>query len=82
MLKHLEALQGFEQIDYYPHGQLPEAGQLAPDVTVTLALDDVETSGLPGFRKLNAQISFSASSTLAALSGPPFRRPRAAAGPA
>jgi len=64
MLQHLKDVRGFEQIDYYPAGKSAEPGELAPDVAVTLTLDDVKTSGLPGSRTLDAQIGLCAGSTL------------------
>ncbi len=65
MLEHLKGLKGFDEIDYYPFGEKPEQeGELAPDVTVTLTLDKVKTSGLPGSRKLDARIGLSASNGL------------------
>ena len=64
LLQHLSGLKGFEQIDYYPLGQTPQEGTQIPDVTVTLALKHIETSGLPAARKLNAEVLMSASSSL------------------
>ena len=65
MLEHLKGLKGFDKIDYYPFGEKPDqGGELAPDVTVTLTLDEVKTSGLPGSRKLDARIRLSAGSGL------------------
>ena len=64
MLEHLKDLRGFDEVHYYPFGELPEQGELAPDVTVTLTLAEVTTSGVPGARTLDAQIGLAAGSSL------------------
>jgi hypothetical protein len=62
LLTQLKDLHGFEQVDYYPHGETTPPGGLAPDLTVTLNLAAITTSGLPGSRGLHARIVMSATS--------------------
>ena len=59
LVEHLKQLKGPDQIDYYPHGCLPEEGESAPDVVITLDLGSISESGLRN-RKLDTQILVSA----------------------
>ena len=64
LLTQLDDLEGFQQVQYYPYGVRPEPGELAPDVTVSLQLDEISSSGFAPARKLNAQVRLTAASTL------------------
>ena len=64
LLTQLDDLKGFQQVQYYPYGVKPEPGELAPDVTVSLQLDEISSSGFAPARKLNAQVRLTAASTL------------------
>ncbi len=63
LIEELKSLKGFETIEYFPHGEYHEPGAMAPDMCVTLDLDQIEQSGLTS-RKLEAKILMVASNTL------------------
>jgi hypothetical protein len=63
LLRQLDDLRGFKAVDYFPFGQRPPQGGRTPDVAVTLNLAEIETSGRPGARVLDARIVLSATSS-------------------
>ncbi len=56
----LQALGCIRQIDYYPAGFDAKQGERAPDVVVTLDLNELTEGGLPGWRTLKAQFHVTA----------------------
>lgn len=59
LLDRLKQLNCIDQLDYYPAGHTTEAGQLAPDITITLALDRIAHRGVVG-QDLEADITVTA----------------------
>ena len=78
LLKEFKDGALFDEIDYYPHGESPAVGALAPDLVMTLDLVSIKESGLIG-RDLEAEVlsslgtSYSASNHSASSStDPPY----------
>ncbi|MCH5374264.1 MAG: hypothetical protein JJ992_09820, partial [Planctomycetes bacterium] len=64
LLDHLKTIRGFEQVDYLPDGRQTETGQVSPDVTVTLELEEIQESGLVAAHQLEARIRMQAGNSL------------------
>jgi len=64
LLNQLKDDSQFSEIDYFPHGELPETGKVAPDLYLMLDLKSIDESGLIG-RDLKAQVIAHFGTTLA-----------------
>ncbi len=64
LLEQLKEASPFNEISYFPHGELAETGQLAPDLYLTLNLQSIDESGLIG-RDLKATVTASLGTSFA-----------------
>jgi hypothetical protein len=60
LLEELKPVDLIRQVDYYPADFLPEPGQLAPDVVITLDLEALKETGLPIRNSVEARIRVTA----------------------
>jgi hypothetical protein len=66
LVERLKELPYVDRIDYYPPGFGPQEGQLAPDVAITLDLNQWRESGLLWSREVEASVDVTAGTHLAA----------------